>query len=194
VKKWDGSSRSLLKKTYLGSENMALTRKWLINDNAHRVTWQSGAVYNFAYQNWQNDPTPMIVFINGVFGVNPSSGHRWNLIQGINFSYIDRSLRKMFAEEWMKILKKERINAQFSWQRIMVNWPFLHDAIRRYLLLPEYLISNVVRVYPKDIKDALIGSWSKEFTLKNVKGYRPNTDRRLNLPGSGKIFREKGQI
>ncbi len=62
------------------------------------VQLKQGYFYSFRYSPYQEDPTPMIIFINGIKGLHPNTKHQWRLIQGINLNYIPRGDRKQFIE------------------------------------------------------------------------------------------------
>ena len=60
------------------------------------VDMKSGYFYTFKYQAWENDPKPTIIFMYTLEGIHPNTGHQWRFFQGINFTYIPRSVRKRF--------------------------------------------------------------------------------------------------
>ena len=68
-----------------------------------KITWQSGHIYTFKYQAWQNDPHPVIILMYALEGRHPNTGNQWRFFQGINFTYIPRSMRRAFIKNWLRI-------------------------------------------------------------------------------------------
>lgn len=62
------------------------------------TTLQSGHFYKFKYVAFENDPSPMVIFLNAIEGLHPRTGHQWRLIQAINLNYIPRRDRRRFVE------------------------------------------------------------------------------------------------
>jgi hypothetical protein len=107
---------------------------------------KSGHCYHFGYSRYENDPHPVIFFINGIIGTNPRTGHFWNLIQGINLNYIPKNYRLRFVEMWKPVVTVGA-NMLVTWRRIQGQFPFLRGKggmipIRRYLLGPgKYIVA-----------------------------------------------------
>ena len=40
------------------------------------VQLKQGNIYEFRYSPYENDPSPMIIFINGIKGLHPNTGHQ----------------------------------------------------------------------------------------------------------------------
>lgn len=108
--------------------------------------FKSGHCYHFGYTRYQNDSHPIILFINGIVGTNPRTGHFWNLIQGINLNYIPARSRLRFIEMWKPVVTVGA-NMLVTWKRCQSQFPFLRGRagfipIRRYLLGPgRYIVS-----------------------------------------------------
>ncbi len=130
------------------------------------LTWKSGYVYTFRYNAYRNDPTPTIILMYRVHGINPNTGHMHNYIQGINFTYIPRSHRMLFGMQWQNAMERTRGNATFSWELVKRQFPYLRYGIRRYLLTPNYRIQNPIGIQINDMEDAITDTWSKDFSKK----------------------------
>lgn len=130
---------------------------------------QSGYFYAFDYQAWENDPSPIIIFINAIEGIHPNTGHQWRLIQALNLSYVPRKDRKRFVEDWVKTLDKTK-NVKFTWQFITRRYPYIKFSIRRYMLKPTYYIKNLKAIPREKIEDAVVASWGKDFSRKLRRG------------------------
>lgn len=141
----------------------------------------SGYFYSFKYTNYENDPYPIIIFINAIKGVNKSTGHEWNLIQGINLNYVPRRDRKKFADLWMKEMERTN-NAKLTWEKVKTRYPYIKHGIRRYLLKPSSYIHNPKTINFEDVQNAVVKSWGKDFS---------HTLRRKTLSKIKKLKRRK---
>ena len=130
------------------------------------VRWKSGHIYTFRYNAWQHDPKPTIILFYRIRGLHPTTGHQWRLIQGINFSYIPRAYRKQFAVNWLEIFGQSEGNAQFTYSIMKRQYPWLKIGIRRYLTKPAYYIQNPEEIPPQGMEDAIIDTWSRDFSKK----------------------------
>lgn len=130
------------------------------------ILWKSGHIYKFKYQAWNNDPEPVIILINSYSGINPSTGHEWHFIQGINFTYIPRAQRRQFANTWIQEWERTRGNFNFTWERVLRDFPYLKGAVRRYFYKPSYYIQNPIEVPMEDIDKVVVSTWSKDFSKK----------------------------
>ncbi len=124
---------------------------------------RSGDCYSFRYTAFENDPEPLILFLNGIYGLHPNTGHQWRLIQGINLNYIPRAKRKEFVKVWRKVMSTGK-SFKVTWQYIKRTFPFVVPAIRRYLLFPRYYIRNVKYIPPDKYDDEIVRSWWKDFS------------------------------
>jgi hypothetical protein len=117
----------------------------------YSITYQgmhlkSGHCYHFGYSRYENDPHPIIFFLNAIVGTNPNTGHLWNLIQGINLNYVPKNSRLKFVQMWKPVVTMGA-NMLMTWRRIQGQMPFLRGRggmipIRRYLLGPgRYIVS-----------------------------------------------------
>lgn len=130
------------------------------------IRWRSGHIYNFRYSSWQHDPNPTIILMYRIRGIHPNTGHQWRLIQGINFSYIPRSYRKQFAINWLETFAASNGNAEFTYSMVKRQYPWLQIGVRRYLTKPSYYIQNPEEVPPESMEDAIVDTWSKDFSKK----------------------------
>jgi hypothetical protein len=130
------------------------------------VRWRSGHIYTFRYNAWQHDPNPTIILMYRIRGIHPNTGHQWRLIQGINFSYIPRSHRKVFASQWLETFAESNGNAEFTYSLMKRRYPWMSIGIRRYLTKPAYYIQNPEEIPPESMEDAIIDTWMKDFSKK----------------------------
>ena len=96
----------------------------------------NGRCYKFKYLNYEHDPSPCIFFLYAIRGVNPSTGHKWDLIQAINLNYLPRAVRKKFVADWGDTLKRSKGDFKMMWKTLMLKYPYMKIATRRYLLTP----------------------------------------------------------
>ena len=116
------------------------------------TTFTSGSFYSFKYKGWENDPEPMIIFINSISGIHENTGNQHRYIQGINLNYIQRDQRKKFIETYLK--ERERnVNLKFTWQKIGRSYSYIQWAIRRYFYMPKSYIKNLNEIDTVDIMD-----------------------------------------
>lgn len=141
---------------------MTLTIHKKIRHN--NVTFKEGHAYEFSYQAYQNDPSPIIFFINAIKGTHPSTNHQWRLMQGINISYISRKDRKRFVKKWRDEMNKSKGDVNFTWNRVKREFPYLKLYIRRYMLKPNYYIRNIKYIPPEQWDKAVVKSWTKDFS------------------------------
>ncbi len=128
------------------------------------VTLRSGYFYRFKYHAWHNDPKPVIIFMSAITGIH-DSGHQWRLIQGINFTYIPRAMRKRFLRQWMVELDKKG-KKKFTWQKVLSKYPYLKPAVRRYMLKPVYYIKDLEEIPLDNVEKVVISTFSKDFSKK----------------------------
>lgn len=129
------------------------------------VTLKTGHFYRFKYQAWENDPKPTIIFMYSIEGIHPRSGHQWRILQAINFTYIPRAERKRFLKQWMKELDRPG-DVRFTWNKVKSRWPFLKRATRRYFFKPSYYIRSLEEIPFDEVEQAVISTWSKDFSKK----------------------------
>lgn len=127
-------------------------------------------------------------------GINPSTGHQWRILQGLNFSYVKRGDRKRFAKDWISILGKTK-NPRFRWELVKKRYPYLENAIRRYFFQPGYYISKLKEIPFDDIEREVVSTYSKDFS-KKVKSFlrskiRGIFKRRKKFKKKGKFPRRK---
>lgn len=132
------------------------------------VWFKTGHVYTFRYLNYQNDPKPLIICINSVYGIYPRTKHKHNYVQGINFSYIPRNKRKDFIRVWLKMWDTTHGHAILSWKMIRKRFPYLQTAIRRYLLTGG-MIRELKEIPYEEVEGAVIGSMVKDFSKRIIR-------------------------
>lgn len=143
---------------------MALTIQY--TKRFQRVHWKSGHFYKFKYTAWHNDPEPVILLMYAYAGKHPTTGHEWHFFQGINFTYIPREQRRHFVQRWMVYWEQSNGNFQLTWGRIINEFPFAKNAVRRYFYNPAYYIQNPMEVPMEDIENIVVSTWSKDFSKK----------------------------
>jgi len=154
---------------------MAITRKY--KKKFKGVDLQSGHFYKFRYQAWENDPEPTVIFMYWLQGIHPRTGHQWRFIQCINFTYVPRTIRKRFVEEWKAQLEKTN-NPKFTWEKVKAKYPQIQHAVRRYFYKPNYYITKLEKIPFDNINKAVISTWHKDFS-KKIKSSLLNKFRRI---------------
>ncbi len=99
-------------------------------------------------------------------GNHPRTGNQWRFFQGINFTYIPRSMRRQFARDWVRTLERTRGNVRFTWELVQRRYPYLKNAVRRYFYRPTYYIRDLNEVPLEDIEKVVVSTWSKDFSKK----------------------------
>ncbi len=130
------------------------------------IFWKSGYIYKFRYNAYRHDPTPTIILLYKITGRHPNTGNQWNLIQGINFTYIPRSHRRLMSMQWVNHMESSRGNVQFTWNNVKRQFPYLRFGIRRYMLNPNYRIQEPIEVPFDDMEDAIVDTFSHDFSKK----------------------------
>jgi hypothetical protein len=128
------------------------------------VWFKSGHFYRFLYQNYENDPGPVIVMLNYIKGTHPTTGHYHNYIQAINFSYIPRQFRRLFVDQWGSVLKANNGNVLLTWKKVRSRFPYLQFALRRYFIGKGF-IKFQHEVPEEDFDQVIISSFSRDFSL-----------------------------
>ena len=132
----------------------------------HGVIMKSGYIYSFKYIPWQHDPNPIIIFMNSFSGTHPNTGRQWRFIQALNFTYVPRSSRKHFANEWKTVFERTNGNVRFTWNIVKRWYPYLQHSIRRYFYSPGYYISQLQEIPFDNMEAAIVSTWSKDFSKK----------------------------
>jgi len=130
------------------------------------VNIKSGYIYNFKYKAWENDPQPTVIMMYALEGIHPNTGHQWRFFQAINFTYIPRAQRMMFAKEWKIIFERTNGNVRFTWEIVKKRYPFLKKAVRRYFYKPNYYITGLKEIPYDQMEKYIISTWSKDFSKK----------------------------
>ena len=137
----------------------------IINENYkfQNVNLKSGSVYSFNYANFLNDPSPLILNLHCIFGTHPNTGNQWRLAQAINLNYIPRRDRIIFAKEW-EIAWNYSKSISLTWNHIKKHYPYIEHGIRRYLLSPSYIISNLREIPKEDYDKEIAKSMFKDYS------------------------------
>jgi len=134
---------------------------------SHGVTWKSGYVYNFKYTAYENDPSPITIFLNEISGIHQNTGHQHRYIQCINLTYVPRKDRKRFIKTWKDQLQKTK-SVKLTWNKVKSNFPYIQLGIRRYMTKPAYYIRNAREIPIEDWEKEVVGSLIKDFS-KTIK-------------------------
>ena len=154
---------------------MAVRRKY--KKKFKGVNVQSGKIYSFKYQAWENDPKPTVIMMYALDGINQNTGHQWRIFQCINFTYIPRNDRKRFAKDWIRIMGNTR-NPRFTWNTVKRKYPYIQHAVRRYFFKPSYYIQDLKEIPWDDAEKAIVSTFAKDFS-KKVKTSLLNKFRRV---------------
>lgn len=103
--------------------------------------------------------------MSSIEGNHENTGHQWRIIQGLNFTYIPRAMRKRFLNDWMKVLDKPGRKV-FTWQKVVAKYPYLKPAIRRYFFKPNYYIRNLEEIPLDEVERVVVSTFSKDFSKK----------------------------
>lgn len=98
-------------------------------------------------------------------GTHPNTGHQWRFLQGINFTYIPRSIRRQFANQWKEVITRTN-NPKFTWEMVKRRYPYLENAVRRYFIKPNYYITDLIEIPFDDMEKVIVSTWSKDFSKK----------------------------
>jgi hypothetical protein len=134
--------------------------------------FRTGYIYNFKYLNYQNDPNPTVIVLNYVRGKNPKTGHLHNYIQAINFSYIPRSMRKLFLTKWKTLMEKYNGNVRLTWERVKSKYPYMKHALRRYQVGKGYILQAInikSEILNEHVEKAIINDYSRTRIINTVK-------------------------
>lgn len=144
---------------------MALRRNY--NKRFKGVSMRSGHFYKFKYTAWENDPRPTIILMYALEGTHPNTGNQFRFFQAINFTYIPRTVRKRFLNEWMRIYQSGNPNdLRFTWELIKRKYPWLKIAVRRYFFKPNYYMTALEEIPIDRIEKEVISTWNKDFSKK----------------------------
>jgi hypothetical protein len=98
-------------------------------------------------------------------GTHPKTGNQWRFFQAINFTYIPRTMRRHFADQWVKVFEKTN-NIKFTWETVERRYPYLKHAVRRYFFKPNYYITDIKEIPFEDMEKAIVSTWGRDFSKK----------------------------
>lgn len=134
-----------------------------------RVVFRPGNFYQFRYLNYENDPEPLIYYLNYRNAINEDTGRLHRYIQGINFHYIPMGKRLTFVTNWLNFVEKNKSflfsNFLQIWKELKRRYGFLEVAYRRYLTEPTGLIKNVSYIKRSLVVPMVKGSIEKDFSF-----------------------------
>lgn len=154
------------------------------------VDVESGHIYRFKYQAWENDPQPVVIMMYALDGMHPRTGHQWRIFQAINFTYVPRSMRKQFAQAWVREYARTK-NPKLTWDKVKNQYPYIKHAVRRYFFKPTYYITDLEEIPFDQWEKAIVSTWAKDFS-KKVKTSLINKFRRVL--GNRRQFKKKGKF
>ena len=129
------------------------------------VQWMSGYLYQFHYGPFQNDPRPLVIWLNKISGVYDKTGHEWRLFTCLNLNYIPRSDRKRFGEVWCKTLHQHR-DTVLTWSIVQRVFPYLSGCVRRYQFSPVHYINNPIFIPFEDMESVIQGGIIRDYSNK----------------------------
>ena len=133
---------------------------------SHGLVWRSGYFYTFRYKAWNEDPEPLIILFYRITGINPSTGHQWRLIEGINMNLLPRSHRRLFLMNWQHYYDLNRGNLKYTYKMMQRQHPYMVYGIRRYMTKPVYYIQNPYEIPMDKVDDAVLSSFNKQYKFK----------------------------
>jgi len=139
----------------------------IYNLNYKGVSLKSGHFYSFErYDRYENDPSPMILFMYALQGVHPNTGHFHSYIQAWNLSYIPKRLRKQTIQQFIKLAARLETGGYRQKIRVTHDWfpAYLDVAVRRYLTRPPGLIKGVKEIPFEFIEQALADIEHKDYS------------------------------
>ncbi len=142
---------------------MALEHKFKSKDKNSTVWFRSGHIYSFRYRAFENDPNPTVLCLYAIKGINPNTGHRWNLLQALNLNYVARQDRRNFLHTWMGILERNHGNIRLTWETILRRYPYLAIACRRYLL-DRTMFRELKEIPLEDIESVVVSTWARDYS------------------------------
>jgi hypothetical protein len=143
-----------------------MTLRRLYKVKYDRTNWVSGHIYTFKYRPWENDPEPVVVFLNAITGTHPKTGNQWKLFQCINFTYIPKSKRRQFAQSWVKEFDRLNGNTRLTFQKVKRRYPDLTVATRRYIYKTAGYITKSKELPFEEWEKAVVSTFSKDFSKK----------------------------
>ena len=131
------------------------------------VNFISGYCYQFNYQAWNADPRPTYIHMYAFTGTHPKTGRQWRFIQGLNMTYLPRVMRKAFAQDWIKQMKRTNGNAKLTWQIIQQRYPYAGAiATRRYFYSPNYYLYKIKPIPFEQFEEVVVSTYAKDFSKK----------------------------
>lgn len=98
-------------------------------------------------------------------GTHPGSGRQWRFFQSLNLTYVARSERRRFANDWMRIFTTTK-NTKLTWDIVKRKYPYIKHAVRRYFYTPDYYITKLREIPFDQMEAAIVSTWSKDFSKK----------------------------
>lgn len=140
------------------------------NKDFKKLKWKSGHIYTFDYHAYHNDPKPTIILMYALEGTRTWRRgkkvfkHEYRFFQGINFSYIPRSMRRTFIKKWMRTYERTGGNIKFTYESMKRSYPWMILAIRRYFFKPSYYIKNPRKINFEDWQNVVTETMTKDFS------------------------------
>ena len=98
-------------------------------------------------------------------------------MQAINFTYVSRTVRKRFVNDWKAYMEKTN-NPKFTWEKVKAKYPQIQHAVRRYLYKPNYRITKLKEIPYDQIDKVVISTWHRDYS-KKIKSSLLNKFRRI---------------
>jgi hypothetical protein len=84
----------------------------------------------------------------------------------VNLSYIPRTLRKKFTQEWQYEYARSNGDIEFTWDLVQNKYPYLSGAVRRYFFKPNYYIQGAQHIHMDEMESAVVSTWARDFSSK----------------------------
>lgn len=139
---------------------------YILDAQVNNVRFESGNVYRFNYKRFQNDPQPLVIFLNSFRGTHPNTGHPWLFIQAINLNYLPRKDRQMFIRDWENVHKRTNKRVKITWDIIKRWYPYLQFAIRRYFHTPADMMTNIVKIDAVNYQKEVVRDFWKDYSME----------------------------
>lgn len=139
------------------------------------VNLRSGDICKFAYTGYENDPTPLCIFLYATSGYHPNTKHEHHYLQAINLNYISRAFRKSFVKDWLENFNRNQ-NTRLTYTLMKSRYSYVDGYTRRYFYKPRYYLKNLTYIPPEKIEEEVVGSlirdYSKALHRSLFRGYR----------------------
>jgi hypothetical protein len=129
----------------------------------HGISLNSGDIIKFAYTGYEEDPTPLCIFLYSTSGYHPRTRHEHHYLQGINLNYVSRHNRKQFVRDWIERHNKTQ-NTRLTYNYMKSLYPYMDSITRRYFWKPSYYLRKLEKISLDKIESEVVGSLYKDYS------------------------------